>query len=106
MKIDASLYPDCVPPFRLETAEEKADYLQRVCGAFDHGVPPTSDTLQALRDWNVVFDRFPIPSSPAYHTFRTMYRWEEMPRLPYLAKPLSQVLDEMEGRTDGCEHLV
>ena len=51
MKIDTTLYPDRNPPSSLETPEEKADYLQRVCGAFDHGLPPTADTLRALRDW-------------------------------------------------------
>ena len=106
MKIDTTLYPDRNPPSSLETPEEKADYLQRVCGAFDHGLPPTADTLRALRDWKEVFDQFAIPSSPAYHTLRSLYCWEEVLRLPSLAKPHYQVLDEVGGRSDGCEHLV
>lgn len=106
MNIDTSLYPDRVPPSRLETPQEKADYLQRVCGAFDYGLPPTAETLKELRDWKDVFDRFALLGSPAYHALRTFYGWEDVPRLPYLTKPHYQVLDEIEGRSDGCEHLV
>ncbi len=104
--IDSSLYPDCEPPRRLVTDEEKADYLQRVCGAFDYGLPPTIDALRMLRDWKPIFDRFPLRGSPAYHALRTFYEWDPVPRLPFLIKPHYQVLDELEGRSDGCEHLV
>lgn len=103
MIIDTSLYPDREPPSRLEAPEEKADYLHRVCGAFDYGLPPTGDTLKELRHWKDVFDRFALPASPAYHTLRSLYGWEEAPRLPYLGKPHYQVLDELEGRSDDCE---
>lgn len=106
MKIDTSLYPDCNPPVRMDAEDDKADYLQRVCGAFDHGLPPTADTLQELHQWKDVFDRFALPSSPGYHALRALYRWEEVPRLPYLNKPHYQVLDDLEERSDGCEHLV
>jgi hypothetical protein len=106
MNIDASLYPDCEPPSRLDTPEEKADYLQRVYGAFDYGLPPDADTLKELRQWKDVFDRFPLAGSPAYHALRAFYGWEDTPRLPYFGKPHYQVLDEIEGRSDGCEHLV
>ena len=104
--IDAGLYPDCDPPGQLETPHEKADYLHRVCGAFDYGLPPDAETLKALREWKEIFDQFPLSGSPGYHALRAFYRWEETVRLPYLTKPLYQVLDEIEGRTDGCEHLV
>jgi hypothetical protein len=106
MNIDTSLYPDQPPPQRLETVEQKADYLQRVCGAFDHGFPPTADTLIALRQWKDVFDRFPLRGSSGYHALRSYYGWEDVPRLPALAKPYYQVLDEIEGRSDGCERLI
>jgi hypothetical protein len=106
MNIDTSLYPDREPPSRLDTPQEKADYLQRVCGSFDYGLPPTAETLEELRHWKEVFDRFALPGSPAYHALRAYYGWEEVPRLPYLTKPHYQVLDEIEGRSDGCEHLV
>ncbi|MEW6752782.1 MAG: hypothetical protein AB1505_17655 [Candidatus Latescibacterota bacterium] len=106
MNIDAALYPDRQPPARLDTPEDKADYLHRLCGAFDYGLPPPVDTLRVLRGWKDVFDRFALPGSPAYHALRAFYGWEEVPRLRYLAKPTYQVLDEIEGRADACEHLV
>jgi hypothetical protein len=106
MNIDASLYPDRPPPSHLESPEDKADYLERVCGSFDLGLPPTADTLKALREWKDIFDKFAIRGSPAYHALRSLYGWDEMPRLPYLSKPNYQVLDEIEGRSDGCENLV
>lgn len=106
MIIDPSLYPDRPAPARLDSPEDKADYLRRVCGAFDLGLPPTADTLRALREWKDIFDGFALRGSPAYHTLRSLYGWEEMPRLPYLSKPHYQVLDEIEGRTDNCEHLL
>lgn len=106
MIIDTSLYPDRPAPERLDTPEAKADYLQRVCGAFDLGLPPTADNLKAFQDWKDIFDRFALRGSPAYHTLRSLYGWEDMPRLPYLSKPHYQVLDELEGRSDNCEHLV
>lgn len=106
MNIDLSLYPDREPPARLESMAEKADYLHRVCGAFDHGFPPPAGTLNELRQWKDVFDRFPLPASPAYHTLRGMFGWQGVPRLPYLSKPHYQVLDEIEGRSDDCERFV
>ncbi|MBM3881943.1 MAG: hypothetical protein FJ387_19845 [Verrucomicrobia bacterium] len=106
MIIDAGLYPDREPPGRLDSPQEKADYLQRVCGAFDHGLPPTADTLRELRQWKDVFDRFALPGSAAYHALRSLYGWEDTPRLPYLTKPHYQVLDDMEGRSDDCERMV
>jgi hypothetical protein len=106
MNIDVSLYPDRDPPSCLDTPEDMADHLHRVCSAFDFGLPPTADTLKELSLWKPIFDRFPLPGSPAYHTLRTLYGWEDVPRLPYLTKPHYLVLDDLEGRPDGCEHLV
>jgi hypothetical protein len=106
MNIDASLYPDRQPPAQLESPQEKADYLQRVCGAFDHGLPPTAETLKELRHWKDVFDRFALPGSPAFHALRSLYGWEATRRLPYYGKPHYQLLDEIEDRTDGCERMV
>ena len=74
--IDTSVYPDVDPPDELRTAEEKADYLQRICGAFDNGLPPTAETLREFREWKDVFDQFPLSGSPAYHTLRDIYGWE------------------------------
>jgi len=106
MIVDASVYPDQDPPLVLETPEDKADYVHRICGAFDFGLPPTADTLVALRAWKEVFDRFPLPASPGYHALRSYYGWEPVARLPALSTPHYRVRDALEGREDGCEHLV
>lgn len=41
-----------------------------------------------------------------YHALRAFYRREGLARLPCLGKPRYQVLDDIEARSDGCEHLV
>ncbi len=67
MELDASLYPDReVPPSRLDEPGEKADYLHRLCSAMDFQIFPEPATLQALAGWQEIFDRYPLPASPAY----------------------------------------
>lgn len=65
--MDSSLYPDMdSPPLELKTDEERADYVARVCAAWDFGVLPERETFEMLRGWKDVFARFPIEDSPAY----------------------------------------
>jgi hypothetical protein len=98
--IDQSLYPEYAdPPETLGTQEERADYVHRVCSAWDFDIYPERDTFALLRTWKDVFDRFPMPESPAYHTFRQIFGWEDVPlvknphvRLTY------EILDRLEGR--------
>lgn len=106
MRLDGSVYPDVDPPDDLPTAEAKADYLQRICGAFDFGVVPEGYTLELLSSWKEVFDRFPLKSSPAYHALRAFYGWEAVEQAPYLGTPVYVKLDRMEGREDGFEDRV
>lgn len=47
MIIDQSVYPDVEPPEELTSFEDWADYLQRICGAFDFGIFPERD------DWEL-----------------------------------------------------
>jgi hypothetical protein len=78
--IDHSVYPDLDnPPTTLRTAEEKADYVARICGAWDFDVVPTPETFSLLRTWRDVFDRFPLLHSPAYAAFRTIFGWPQVP---------------------------
>lgn len=50
--LDASVYPDMdVPPEELRSDEEKADYLQRICSAFDFGIFPEREDWQRLSEW-------------------------------------------------------
>lgn len=80
-EIDASLYPDCDAPTTLEDVADAAEYLARVCGAFEFGIPPSGGVLAALREQRDMFDRFPLAGSPAYHTLRRMFGWPSVPAL-------------------------
>lgn len=106
LRLDGSVYPDKAAPTELLTLAAKADYVQRVCGAFDFGVVPEAYTLDLLESWKEVFDAFPLKSSPAYHALRCLFSWEAVEKLPYLGKPTYVTLDELEGRTDGFESFV
>lgn len=107
MDIDGSVYPDFdVPPRRLDSAEDRADYVHRICAAWDYGVPPTPATFALLAAWKDVFDRFPIVTSPAYHAMRLWFRWDPVPRPPGLHVPEPRYVeyDRLEGRgADPCE---
>jgi hypothetical protein len=107
MTLDASVYPDvAIPPEELATLEDKADYLQRICAAFDFGVFPEREDWCRFAGWREVFDRFPLPHSPAYHTFRARYGWPEVPRGTHGLTPGWKIADLREGREDPCENSV
>ena len=110
MHIDASVFPDVdSPPQALDSPEDKADYVHRVCAAWDYGVPPDAETFALFCAWKDIFDRFPIVTSPAYHAMRAWFRWEAVPVPPGLHAPTPryQQYDELEGRpADPCEDWV
>jgi len=104
--IDHSVYPDLDdPPDRLETHEDRADDMHRICCAWDFGVHPDQATFDLFSQWREVFDRFPIPTSPGYHAFRAWFGWPavEVPQgLPGMT-PRWVHLDRLEGRPgDPC----
>lgn len=99
--LDGSVYPDQEPPEEFITEAQKADYLHRVIGAFDHGVVPDGPTLTLLSSWKEIFDRYPMNSSPAYAALRNVFGWEETERHPWLGEPTYMKFDRIEGRTDG-----
>lgn len=109
--IDHSLFPDvAMPPVELHTPEEKADYLHRVCAAWDAKLHPEPETFELLRTWQDIFDHFPLPYSPAYHAFREWFGWPLGPA-PDSSLPLSRLTyedrDYREGREkDPCEGMV
>ncbi len=77
--IDHSVYPDLDhPPDELRRAADRADYVARVCGAWDFDLVPTHETFSLFSGWRDVFDRFPLPHSPAYAAFRTIFGWPEL----------------------------
>ena len=109
-EIDQSVYLDLdQPPAVLETPEAKADYVDRICGAWDFGVHPEQATFDLFAQWRDIFDKFPIITSPAYHAFRAWFRWPALeipPRLP-APTPRWVHLDRLEGRPDDpCEGMI
>jgi hypothetical protein len=110
MHIDHSVYPDVdVVPTVLESMEEKADYVHRICSAWDYGVHPDSETFQLFAQWKEVFDRFPVLTSPAYHAFRGWFGWPALPFPTGVVPPTPRWvhLDRLEGREeDPCEHMI
>jgi len=108
--IDHSLYPDLdEPPDDLPDDFAKADYLHRVCTAWDFGILPDRETFDLLAGWKDIFDRFPVSTSIAYHTFRARFGWDEIPWPQGIQPPTPQWehQDRIEGRPpDPCDGLV
>lgn len=109
-EIDHSVYPDLdEPPEALETPEAKADYVHRICSAWDFGVHPEQATFDLFERWQDVFERFPVLTSPAYHAFRAWFGWRALktpPGLPAMT-PRWVHLDRLENRSvDPCESMV
>jgi hypothetical protein len=74
--LDYSVYPDLEnPPTTLATDADRADYVARICGAWDFDIVPTRETFALFATWRTVFDRFPLVDSPAYAAFRVLYGW-------------------------------
>lgn len=108
--IDHSVYPDRDPlSDELATDQAKADYVHRVCSAWDFHVLPEPQTFALFSGWQEVFDRYPLPTSPAYHAFRAWFGWAAVP-IPYGLRgptPLYIALDRQEGRgEDPCETVI
>jgi hypothetical protein len=103
MYIDRSLYPEESPPESLDTLEARADYVARVCAAWDFGIVPEPETLSLLAEWRDVLDLYPLPSSVAYHTLRALYRW---PPVPAGWIPPRQSAADPEDRIDPCADMV
>ena len=104
--IDHSLYPDTAAPEDLRDEFVAADYVQRVCGAYDFGIVPSAEVLGTLRGLRAVFDRFPLPASPAYHALRRLFGWTAVASVPP-ARLRYELFDLREGRAaDPCLNAV
>ena len=88
------------------TTAAHADYLHRVCAAFDLGNFPEREDWERFAGWQAVFDAYPLPDSPAYHTFRAWFRWPPVAYGTCGLTPPWRVQDLQEGRGDPCEHSV
>jgi hypothetical protein len=105
MNLDGSVYPDLdEPPEDLPTDEDKADYLSRVCAAWDHGVMPDRSTFELFRGWRTIFERFPVSDSPSFHAFCQRFGWPHGEGRVFRAK--YEILDQREGRVDPCADMI
>ncbi|MBA2432672.1 MAG: hypothetical protein H0V56_11265 [Chthoniobacterales bacterium] len=98
--IDASLYPDELPPEAASplSDRDKAEHIHRVCGAWDFGLPPEPETLRTLARWTPILDTFPLPGSLAYHTLRFLF---QLPPIPgQILETPAERADRLEGRSD------
>ncbi len=98
--IDHSVYPDLdVTPEELQSPGERADYVHRICSQWDFGIPPERKTFELFLSWRIIFDRYPLPHSPAYHAFRSWFGWPEIEKKQVL-DTYAERLDRREGRED------
>lgn len=107
LPIDQSVYPDLdAPPEELGDDLAKADYLHRICTAWDFGTPPDRSTFDLFCSWKTIFDKFPVITSPAYHAFRLKFGWPALAWPTGIAPPTPQWehRDRIEGRApDPCD---
>jgi hypothetical protein len=92
--LDGSLYPELdAPPSQLMTVAERADFIGRLCAAWDFGVYPYPETIAEIRQpfWREAVDRCQLLTSHTYHLLR---RWHALPRLPYLGFTPAFVRDD------------
>lgn len=103
MHIDGSVYPDLdEPPTDLARPGERADYVHRICAAWDFGIVPDRETFELFRSWRDVYDRYQLPASPAYHAFRSWFGWPAVETMK-LPSTHAEQLDSREGRgPDPC----
>ncbi|GIK39508.1 MAG: hypothetical protein BroJett011_33410 [Chloroflexota bacterium] len=92
-QIDGSLYPDTETPARLETLGDRVDFLARLCAAWDFGLLPDRETIQAIRsaEWREAVEACQLLTSPAYHLLR---HWHKLTPRPYLGQQLAYIRND------------
>lgn len=68
--------------------------------AFDFGIFPEREDWDRFPSWQEIFDAYPLPDSPAYHTFRARFGWPPVARGTCGLPPPWRVQDLREGRPD------
>lgn len=91
--IDGSLYPDQDVPEELQTLDDKVDFIVRLCGAWDFGIPPGPQTLQQVLqdDWREAVDQARLLTSSAYHLLRELHKLDP---LPYMGPSFPEILND------------
>jgi hypothetical protein len=98
MHLDHSVYPDLdEPPEELTGPADRADYVHRICSAWDFGIVPDHETFELFRAWRDIFEAYRLPASPAYHAFRAWFGWPTVGRVTILDSHAEQ-MDRREGR--------
>jgi len=102
--LDLSVYPDLDDPPRIfRDDRERADYVARVCGAWDFDLVPTRETFALFAGYRSVFDGYPQYGSAAFAAFRSLYGW------PPLADDFCVQADYERvdfGRPDPCVDVI
>ena len=95
--IDGSLYPDVDVPERLESVEEKIDFVARLCGAWDFGILPEAETVAEIQkpEWRRAVEETRMLTSLAYHLLRA---WHGLAELPYLGVFPPEIRDDSQLR--------
>jgi hypothetical protein len=105
--IDMSVYPDLdEAPVDLATPEAKADYIARICGAWDFGIPPERETIHLFRQWRDIFDHYPLLHSAAYAAFRALYGWPAMAGGSLLMADYEAIDARWEHGDDPCVGMI
>lgn len=105
--IDESLYPDEPAPDPQKaplTPQEKAEHIHRVCAAWEFDILPETETLDTIRNWGEILERFPLPHHSAYHALRSICGLPPIPGT-FLEGP-HEKWDLAEGREDPCVEMV
>ncbi len=96
-EIDRSVYPDEDPPKSFDAIADRADYIQRICAAWDVGLTPGRSTFNLFAGWRRAFDAYPLLHSPAYRAFRATFGWPEIAG-SMVADSYAERLDARDGR--------
>lgn len=91
--IDGSLYPDITPPEKLESLEEKIEFLARLFSAWDFGILPEPDILAEISKphWQEAVEACQLLTSPTYHMLR---KWHNLKPLIYLGDRLAYIQND------------
>lgn len=91
--LDGTLYPETEPPSGLTDVLDRADFLARLCAAWDFGVLPYPETVVEIckSGWRDAVEKCRLLTSPSYHLLRD---WHRLPPLPYLGRRLACIADD------------
>lgn len=103
MDLDLSVFPDLdEPPTMFVSDPDRADYVARICGAWDFDIVPTPATFRLFAGWRDVFDRYPLRDSPSFAAFRTIFRWPRLTGGRTLQADFER-FDEIDDADDACK---